>query len=169
MKVWNMRAFIGAVPIGLTICAYVPSTHAQQSAASAVGLWEQVDASGKPEGWFRIYECDGRYLGQIVKIFPKPGEDPNGLRCTECEGDQKDAPVLGLVFIKGMKRNGLRYQGGTILDPRDGSKYKALMELSPNGERLQVRGYLAIPLFGETQVWRRVEASDKSQMPPPPP
>jgi hypothetical protein len=99
MKVWNMRAFIGAAAIGLTTCAYIPSTHAQQSAPSAVGLWEQVDASGRPEGWFRIYECEGRYLGQIVRISPKPDEDPSNWRCTECEGDQKDAPVLGLVFI----------------------------------------------------------------------
>jgi uncharacterized protein (DUF2147 family) len=50
--------------------------------------------------------------------FPK--QDPSNWRCTECEGNQKDAPVLGLVFIKGMKRNGHRYEGGTILDPPDG-------------------------------------------------
>ena len=56
----------------------------------------------------------------VVKIFPKPGgEDRQQWRCTECEGKQKNAPVLGLTFIKGMRRNGLAYENGTILDPRD--------------------------------------------------
>jgi uncharacterized protein (DUF2147 family) len=115
-----------------------------------------VDASGRPEAWFRISECGGAYEGQIVKIFPKPGEDPSQWRCTKCEGDQKNAPVLGITFIKGMRRTGLTYENGTILDPRDGSVYDARMELSPDGNRLTVRGYLGISLLGQSQVWRRV-------------
>jgi hypothetical protein len=96
------------------------------------------------------------YEGRIVKIFPKPGEDPSQLRCTKCEGEQKNAPVLGITFIRDMRRNGLTYENGTILDPRDGSVYKARMELSPDGKQLTVRGYLGISLFGQSQVWRRL-------------
>jgi uncharacterized protein (DUF2147 family) len=64
--------------------------------------------------------------------------------------------VLGLKLIKGMRRNGMGYENGTIMDPRDGSVYRALMTLSPDGQHLEVRGYLGISLFGRSQTWNRL-------------
>src|SRR5215813_15374464 len=123
---------------------------------TAAGLWEQVDDNtGKPESWFKITERNGVYGGNLVKIFFKPGEDENWV-CDRCEGAEKGAPVLGLALIKGMRRNGYSYENGTIMDPRDGSVYRALMRLSPDGNKLEVRGYLGISLFGRTQVWNRL-------------
>lgn len=150
------------------------SAPARAAEAAATGLWEKLDDAGKPEGWFRIAERNGVYEGQIVKMFPKkPGEDPTSFRCAKCEGDQKDTPVLGIIFIKNMKRNGLAYEEGKILDPRDGSLYSARMDVSPDGKQLSVRGYLGISLLGQTQVWRRLPDNaldaDKvaGQAPPP--
>ena len=122
---------------------------------SAVGLWEQVDEnSGKAESWFRITEKNGVYQGNIVKIFPKPGEDPNEKwLCIKCEGEERNAPVLGLTLIKGMQRKGMAYENGTIMDPRDGQVYRALMRLSPDGKQLEVRGYLGFALLGRSQMW----------------
>jgi uncharacterized protein (DUF2147 family) len=123
---------------------------------TAAGLWEQVDdKTGKPESWFKITERNGVYVGNLVKIFFKPGEDENWV-CDRCEGAEKGAPVLGLALIKGMRRNGNAYENGTIMDPRDGSVYRALMQLSPDGNKLEVRGYLGISLFGRSQVWNRL-------------
>jgi uncharacterized protein (DUF2147 family) len=139
---------------GLALALAAPAA-AQQPVAD--GLWEQVDeTSGKPEGWFRISEKNGVYEGVLVKAFGKPGEDPASWRCDKCEGTEKDAPVVGLTLIKGMRKNGLDYENGTIMDPRDGAVYRALMRLSPDGRRLEVRGYLGIALFGRTQVWNRL-------------
>jgi uncharacterized protein (DUF2147 family) len=131
---------------------------------SAVGLWEQVDEkSGKPESWFKITERNGAYEGNIVKIFFKPGEDENWV-CDKCEGSERGKPVLGLALIKGMQRSGSSYENGTIMDPRDGSVYRALMKLSPDGQKLEVRGFLGISLFGRSQVWNRLP--DNALAPP---
>lgn len=129
---------------------------ADAAAPSAAGLWQKADAAGNPEAWFRIMDCNGVFEGRIARVFAKSGEDPQQWKCTECEGDQKDAPVVGIRFIKGMRRNGSSYEGGTILDPRDGSVYDASMRLSADGNRLTVRGFLGIPLLGESQVWQRI-------------
>jgi Uncharacterized protein conserved in bacteria (DUF2147) len=122
---------------------------------SAAGMWAQVYADGRVGGWFLLFERDGVYDGAIAKMFLKPGEDPNPI-CTRCTGDQKNAPSLGLVIIKGMRRNGLVYQEGSILDPRDGHVYKAKLTLSADGQRLTVRGFLGIELLGQDQVWKRL-------------
>jgi uncharacterized protein (DUF2147 family) len=80
------------------------------------------------------------------------------------EGAEKDAPVLGLALIKGMKRSGLSYEGGTIMDPRDGTVYRALMNLSPDGKKLEVRGFLGYAVFGRSQTWNRLP--DNAMDPP---
>jgi uncharacterized protein (DUF2147 family) len=135
---------------------------ARAAEPSAVGLWEQVDEnSGKAESWFKITERNGVYEGAIVKIFFKPGEDENWT-CSKCEGAERNAPVLGLTLIKGMQRSGTSYENGTIMDPRDGAVYRALMKLSPDGQKLEVRGYLGISLFGRSQVWNRLPAASLS-------
>ena len=155
MREWSF-VMVWTVGVALWTSAAVTSLTAKGQEPTAAGLWEKVDASGRSEAWFRISECGGVYEGQIVKIFPKPGEDPSQWRCTKCDGEQKDAPVLGITFIRGMQRRGLTYENGTLLDPRDGSVYSGRMELSPDGNRLTVRGYLGIALFGKSETWRRL-------------
>src|SRR6266849_4899054 len=158
-------SFLKLMMVGAVISAGAAAIAAPASdPSSAVGLWEQVDEkTGKPESWFRIVEKNGVYEGTIVKMFLKPGEDPNFV-CDKCEGDERGRPVLGLALIKGMQRNGLSYENGTIMDPRDGSVYRALMRLSPDGQKLEVRGYLGISLFGRSQVWNRLP--DNALAPP---
>ena len=74
--------------------------------------------------------------------------------------------MLGLVIIKGMQRQGLEYENGTIMDPRSGSVYNAMMHLSPDGRTLVVRGYLGISLFGKDQTWYRLPDSAYAQVDP---
>jgi uncharacterized protein (DUF2147 family) len=135
---------------------------------TAAGFWKQINDDGSVGGWFYFVEKDGLYEGRLVKMFKKPGGPIYSSSCEKCEGDQKDAPMLGLTIVKGMKRDGHSYQEGSILDPRDGTIYHAQMELSADGKSLSVRGYLGIPLLGQTQVWKRLsdDAMAAEEIPP---
>jgi uncharacterized protein (DUF2147 family) len=120
---------------------------------TAAGFWQDADEEGRPQAWFYFTEKDGVYNGRIVRMFKKPGDPDTPPTCQKCTGDQKGAPMLGLQIVTGMKRNGGSYTDGSILDPRDGSVYHAQMELSADGKELSVRGYLGIPMLGQTQIW----------------
>jgi len=137
---------------------------------TAAGFWAQVGDDGKVNGWFYFEKHDGVYDGRLVKMFKQPGDTHHySSVCDKCEGDEKDAPMMGLTIIKGMKRDGNKYEDGTILDPRDGTVYHAQMEVSPDNQKLSVRGYLGIPLLGQTQVWQRLpdDAMAPADIPPP--
>lgn len=124
---------------------------------TVTGVWQQIDPdSGKVGAHVTFVDGGGVFSGYLSKLFPEPGDDPNP-RCNACSGADHGKPLLGLVFIRGMKRSGREYEGGTILDPDTGTLYNANMKLSPDGNALTVRGYVGIPLFGQSQVWKRIE------------
>ena len=126
------------------------------AAPTAAGFWQSNYEPGKPSGWFYFVEHNGVYEGRLVKGFKKAPDDPVNETCVNCPGDKKNAPMMGLVIVWGMQRHGAKYENGSIMDPRDGSIYHAQMEVSPDGQKLFVRGYLGVSLFGQTQTWDRL-------------
>ena len=56
--------------------------------------------------------------------------------------------------MHGLKNaGGKSYDGGTILDPKNGKSYKLKGELA--GNKLNLRGYIGVSVLGRNQTWVR--------------
>ena len=100
-----------------------------------------------------IYEKNGKVFGKVKAIMNPEKQD---VVCDNCEGADKDKPVIGLVIIRELEKDGSEYNDGKILDPETGKLYKCYIELQDDG-RLKVRGYIGFSLLGRTQYWERIK------------
>ncbi|HEY5323251.1 MAG TPA: DUF2147 domain-containing protein [Caldimonas sp.] len=132
---------------------------AAAQAASPAGLWKTVDDNTKREkSLVRIVESGGVYTGKVEKIIDP--DSPKDAVCKDCTDDRKDQPVLGMTIIRNMKPSAGDknvFEGGDVLDPNNGKVYSAKLTLVDGGKKLDVRGYIGMPMLGRTQTWQRVE------------
>jgi len=132
-----------------TVCA---SAMAQMT---PVGLWKTIDdKDGTVKSEIRIVEKNGVITGKVERILDptaKPGDT-----CTECPDERKDQPILGMEILRGLKKSEDKdvWEGGNILDPKNGKVYRATVTPIDGGQKLQMRGYIAF--FYRTQTWIRV-------------
>ncbi len=119
--------------------------------SSIVGKWKSVDDNtGDPRSLVEILEREGKIYGKIIKLFPKPEENPDPI-CDKC--DPEDArfnkKIIGMEIIMEMTKDDDEYSGGSILDPEVGKVYRCKVWLEAG--KLKVRGYLGP--FYRTQTW----------------
>ncbi len=139
----------------ITLCLLATALPAFADPTSPVGLWKNVDdKTGKPKADIRIVEANGVLQGRIEKLYRPANEDQNPV-CDKCEGADKGKPILGLAIINGMRKDGDEYAHGTILDPENGKVYKSKLKLADGGKKLDVRGYIGMPMLGRSQTWVR--------------
>jgi uncharacterized protein (DUF2147 family) len=144
----------------LAIVVLVVGARVARSAADTpAGLWRTIDdKTGKDRSLVRITEHGGVYDGTVEQILiTLPDDDPNHL-CRHCTGDLKDKPIVGMTILRGLKKAGdATYDGGEILDPKNGKTYSAKATLEDGGRKLDVRGYIGFSLIGRSQTWLRQE------------
>lgn len=124
------------------------------NAQSIFGEWENWDEEkNKVDSLIEVYEKDGKAFAKIIKIADK---DRQKALCDKCSGSRKNAPILGMDILTGLKKEGNEWSGGTILDPKNGKEYKCYIALQ-SANKLKIRGYIGFAAFGRTAFWHRKE------------
>jgi uncharacterized protein (DUF2147 family) len=119
-----------------------PVTADGATIASPVGVW--VTQGG--DGLIAIEPCGGELCGRIVGYAVFSASDPP-------PHDWQGRSQCGEVIIPGARFDGDAW-AGHIINPRNGNSYNARFHVDEDGD-LKLRGYLGIPLLGQTQTWTR--------------
>ena len=130
-------------------------------AASIEGYWKSIDdRTGEQLSIVEIRKgADGRYHGKIAYRYPVPGGAAL-INCTKCPPPYTNQPIVGLEFFSGFKEDPDKrnaYVDGKVLEPKSGKIYKGKANLSADGKRLRLRGYVGVSALGRTQVWIRTD------------
>ena len=121
---------------------------------SVIGKWKTIDdETGQAKSILEIYEVKGKIYGKVIEILDVAHKKSV---CFKCSGSDKNKPILGMVVIKGLTKDGNEYNNGNIIDPKNGKSYKCYITLE-NIDKLKVRGYIGFSLFGRTQYWYRIK------------
>jgi len=136
-------------------CVACFSLQAQTPIGKIVGVWKSFDdKTGEATSIVKIFKAtNGMYYGKLVDVFD---EKVRNSYCTKCKDENKDKPVIGMIFMKEMKDEGgvLR---GFLVDPASGNTYYGAISLVDEN-KLKLRGSLDRKgVLGRTQYWTRVE------------
>jgi len=121
---------------------------------SCAGKWITIDDKTRvKKSIVELFWKKGKLYGKIIYLYPEEGREDNP-NCTECKGELKNQPVVGLEIVQNLSWDGSQWEDGTIVDPEDGKKYTVKMWLNETDENvLTVRGYIGF--FYRTQYWVR--------------
>ncbi len=153
MKTRYTIAVTAALLQGLPVLSHPATAFASEPGAldakpaddSIVGEWIPEEKDGRIRF---VKAADGTFMG-IASWAAHPKKDSNNP-----DPKLRDRSTVGLVIIWNLKYEDGKYVDGYCYNPNDGNTYRMKAELL-DVETLKVRGYLAIPLLGQTQQWTR--------------
>ena len=140
------------------------ASSASAQSPSVMGTWLTSTKSAE----VRIAPCpnpaNGPICGTIVKLLVAKGPDGKVVSPDEATDIHNADPalrsrkVVGMMLLHDFKKTNdpNAFDEGTIYNGENGKTYKANVGLQSDGT-LRVRGYVGSAMFGETQVWTRVQ------------
>lgn len=155
---------VGIVTGGIVAGAVGLASQASAQAPTVMGTW--LVASGSAQ--VRLQPCadpaQGPLCGYIAALINPVGPDGTKVAPDAAIDFRNPDPalrgrkVIGSPVLWGFKQgsDANSFEGGTIYSGENGKTYTANVALQPDG-MLRLRGYVGLPMFGETQVWTRVK------------
>lgn len=133
------------------LCLGSFATLAQTKATDVVGVWLSEKKNGKVE----VYQQGNRFYGKLIwsenmyegdgKTSKKDANNPDKALAQR--------PLKDLLLLRDFVFDDGEWVDGTIYDPESGKTYSCTMKL--DGEKLNIRGFIGISLFGRTTMWTR--------------
>ena len=103
-------------------------------------------------GFLHSQESLTRLVQGYYQVFLQRLADPTGLNAWVSRLQQGTSFLtIGQGF---QLTDPTHAEGGTLYDPKTGKTYRGAMKAE--GDELDLRGYVGIKLFGESQTWKRV-------------
>ena len=133
-----MKSVVAAFALALSLAGAC-----QAAPASPLGRW--ISATGNVE--VTIHPCGRALCGQVSKVL--------GNRSMHSLAASKAPPAsVGLTIFSGVRSAGDGRWVGHIYDRERRRTYDCELSLS-GPDALVVHPYILLPIFGQTQVWKR--------------
>ena len=118
-----------------------------------LGVWRVENG----EAHIELARCGDELCGTIVWLDEsRPGFEKKDLH--NPDPAKRDQGVLGLTILEGVSGTPNKrgyFRGGRIYDPESGKTYRCTLSMSDD-DRVRMKGYIGIPLFGRSTYWTRV-------------
>ena len=104
----------------------------------------------------KIYKEEEKYHGKIIWML-NPLDENGNPKTDPLNPDEslQSRSRMGMIIMYNFKYDGdNEWDNGNIYDPKSGNEYSGTMTLTSEN-RLDLRGYVGIPLFGRTSNWSR--------------
>ena len=149
---------LAIVVLMMFLCSSNMKTTQKFKADDTMGKWW----TDKKESIIQVYKRGNKYYGKIIWIKEKTyekGDKEYGKKKHDRENPNpklRSRPIVGIVIIKGFKFDGDdEWYGADIYDPESGNTYSCKAWLNAKKDKLDLKGYIGLSIFGRTTTWTR--------------
>jgi uncharacterized protein (DUF2147 family) len=118
------------------------------AATPPTGLGHWITETGNYE--VEIAPCADKLCGTIVQVLGNRSMRDPSLEMVPAD----PRPALGMKILMDLTPTGDGAWSGSVYNRENGKTYSCVVTLLETGQ-LKVRGYVGLPLFGQTSIWRR--------------
>lgn len=141
---------------GLTAGPLIGHASAQPPAArEIIGVWAEDDGQFK----FEVHEVGDTYKARIIHSGRVMEADGRTFKADTLNPDPalRSRSLKGTVILSGLRWNPEtgRWEGASLYDGSSGRTYSAYVLLVDG--HMELRGYLGVPLLGQTVILRRAQ------------
>jgi uncharacterized protein (DUF2147 family) len=152
-EMFQVRRYWRRIAAGMVLALACCDLGAQ--ASGVIGDWREPTGSV-----IHIGQCGAQVCLWIIVVS---SQAPAATDIHNRQPNERGRALCGLRIGSGFTlRDADHAGGGTLYDPKSGKTYLGAMTAA--GSVLALRGYVGIPLFGQSQTWTRITKPVKACM-----